>query len=94
MSTYFDKAVDHESHVIHWDIASIVAQLRALRSATPGRRLGDRPVKLPSQKALEGILDGLSAALFPNRLGLPDLTNEGVDYFGVCFATAECSQAA
>ena len=81
MNSFSDKAVDHESHVLHWDIDSIVAQLRSLRMATPGRRFGDRPAKLPSQKALAGILDGLSAALFPNRLGLPDLTNEGVDYF-------------
>jgi serine O-acetyltransferase len=81
MNTSFDKAVDHEAHALHWDIDSIVAQLRALRTATPGRRFGDRPAKLPSQKALEGILDGLAAALFPNRLGLPDLTNQGVDYF-------------
>lgn len=27
------------------------------------------------------ILDNLSAVLFPNRLGLPELTDEGVDYF-------------
>jgi serine O-acetyltransferase len=81
MSIFSDKGVDHESHALHWDIDSIVAQLRALRTATPGRRFGDRPAKLPSQKALEGILDGLAAALFPNRLGLPDLTNQGVDYF-------------
>lgn len=81
MSTYLDKAVDQESQILHWDIDGIVAQLRALRMAAPGRRFGDRPAKLPSQKALDEILDGLSAALFPNRLGLPDLTNEGVDYF-------------
>lgn len=81
MSTSIDKAVDYESFALHWDIDSIVRQLRALRMATPGRRFGDRPAKLPSQKALAGILDGLSAALFPNRLGLPDLTNEGIDYF-------------
>lgn len=81
MSTSFDKAVDSDSSALHWDIDSIVGQLRALRLATPGRRFGDRPAKLPSQRALAGILDGLTAALFPNRLGLPDLTNEGVDYF-------------
>ena len=81
MSTYFDKAVDHDAQALHWDIDAIVAQLRSLRMATSGHRVGDRLAKLPSQKALAGILDGLAAALFPNRLGLPDLTNEGVDYF-------------
>jgi serine O-acetyltransferase len=30
---------------------------------------------------LLGIADGLRAVLFPNRLGLPDLTNESVDYY-------------
>ncbi len=28
-----------------------------------------------------GIADGLRAVLFPNRLGLPDLTDESVDYY-------------
>ncbi len=36
---------------------------------------------MPSQKSLVGILDGLSTVLFPNRLGLPELTDEGIDYF-------------
>ena len=28
-----------------------------------------------------GIADGLRAVLFPNRLGLPDLTDESIDYY-------------
>jgi serine O-acetyltransferase len=36
---------------------------------------------LPSRKALQSVIDGLAAALFPNRLGLPDLKSEGIDYF-------------
>jgi serine O-acetyltransferase len=36
---------------------------------------------MPSRKVLTGILDGLSAALFPNHLGLPVFTDEGVDPF-------------
>jgi serine O-acetyltransferase len=70
-----------EPPALTWDIDSIVAELRALRTASRGERTGDRPPKLPSQKALVTIVDGLSAALFPNRLGLPELTYEGVDYF-------------
>ncbi|BBA37092.1 hexapeptide repeat-containing transferase [Methylocaldum marinum] len=66
----------------HWEIDSIVADLRSLRvKSLENRNRGDRPPKLPSRKALIGILDGLSAALFPNRLGAPGLTEEGVDYF-------------
>ena len=81
MTSAIHQTLEPESHPLHWDIDSIVAELRALRNATPGRHSHDRPPKLPSQKALVGILDGLTAALFPNRLGLPELTHEGIDYF-------------
>ena len=68
---------------MHWDIDSIVAELRAVRvrSLEKRQRTADRPPRLPSRKALLGILDGLNATLFPNRLGAPDLTDEGIDYF-------------
>lgn len=36
---------------------------------------------MPSRKALLSIVDGLSAALFPNRLGSEELADEGIDYF-------------
>ena len=36
---------------------------------------------MPSREALVSILDGLFAALFPTHFGLPDLTDEGIDYF-------------
>jgi serine O-acetyltransferase len=64
------------------DIDGLVAELRALRvhSLQTRSRIG-RPPKLPSRKALGSILDGLAAALFPNRLGAPELTDEGLDYF-------------
>jgi serine O-acetyltransferase len=64
------------------DIDGLVVELRALRvhSLQTRSRIG-RPPKLPSRKALAGILDGLAAALFPNRLGTPELTDEGLDYF-------------
>jgi serine O-acetyltransferase len=64
------------------DIDGLVAELRALRvhSLQTRSRIG-RPPKLPSRKALTGIVDGLAAALFPNRLGTPELTDEGLDYF-------------
>jgi serine O-acetyltransferase len=65
-----------------WPIDSIVAELRTLRvKSLEARSRGDRPPRLPSRKALAGIVDGVSAALFPNRLGSPDLTDAGVDYF-------------
>jgi serine O-acetyltransferase len=68
---------------LHWDIDSIVAELRTVRvrSLENRQRAADHPPRLPTRKALLGILDGLNATLFPNRLGAPDLTDEGVDYF-------------
>jgi serine O-acetyltransferase len=64
------------------EIDSVVSELRTLRvRSLEDRRRRDRPPKLPSRKVLVGIADGLRAVLFPNRLGLPDLTDESVDYY-------------
>ena len=64
------------------EIGGVVSELRALRlSSLENRQRRDRPPKLPSRKVLVGIADGLRAVLFPNRLGMPDLTNESVDYY-------------
>lgn len=63
-------------------ISHIVAELRDVRLASlEHRKRRDRPPKLPSRKVLASIVEGLGAALFPNRLGLPDLRDEGIDYF-------------
>jgi serine O-acetyltransferase len=59
-----------------WDLDRIVAELRASR---PGRK--PRAHEMPSREALVDILDGLFAVLFPTHFGLPDLTDEGIDYF-------------
>jgi serine O-acetyltransferase len=64
------------------DIDGLVADLREVRvHALQLRQRIGRPPKLPSRKALSDIVEGLAAALFPNRLGAPDLTDEGIDYF-------------
>ncbi len=58
------------------------SRLRHLRvQSLETRQRRDKPPKLPSRKELQKILDGLGAVLFPNRLGLPDLNDEGIDYF-------------
>ncbi len=63
-------------------ISQIVMQLRDLRlTSLEHRNRRNKPPKLPSRKALQSVIDGLAAALFPNRLGLPDLKSEGIDYF-------------
>jgi serine O-acetyltransferase len=64
------------------ELGTIVAELRSLRlRSLESRQRRDRPPKLPSRKMLLGIADGLRAVLFPNRLGLPDLTDESIDYY-------------
>ncbi|ABB75367.1 serine O-acetyltransferase [Nitrosospira multiformis ATCC 25196] len=63
-------------------LGDVVSELRALRlKSLENRQRRDRPPKLPSRKVLVSIADGLRAVLFPNRLGMPDLTNESVDYY-------------
>lgn len=69
-------------HTPDWNIDSIVAELRTLRNdSLAARRRHGKPVKLPSRSALAGIVEGLSAALFPNRLSPHVLIGDGVDYF-------------
>jgi serine O-acetyltransferase len=66
----------------HWGVEETVAQLRELRvQSLVNRNRRHKPPKLPSRKELQDILDGLNGVLFPNRLGRPDLTEEGIDYF-------------
>jgi serine O-acetyltransferase len=65
-----------------WGVDELVIKLRYLRvQSLETRQRSDKPPKLPSRKELQKILDGLGAVLFPNRLGLPDLDDEGIDYF-------------
>jgi len=65
-----------------FDIPSIVQALRDVRlTSLEHRHRRNKPPKLPSRKSLQNVVDGLSAALFPNRLGAPGLKEEGVDYF-------------
>ncbi len=66
---------------IDWEIGPVIAELRAIRSQSADGQQKGRRRKLPSQKALTGIIEGVSAALFPNRLGHPGISGEGIDYF-------------
>jgi serine O-acetyltransferase len=66
----------------NWDLSQIVQGLREVRvRLLEDRQRIHRPPKLPSRKIVAGILDQLTAVLFPNRLGPADLTDEGIDYF-------------
>ncbi len=65
-----------------WDISTVVSELREVREQSlADRQRTKQPPRLPSRKTLIGILDRLSTALFPNRLGTADLTDDSVDYF-------------
>jgi len=64
----------------NWDLDRIVADLRLSRSRA-GQTCDSGACEMPSREALRTIVDGLFATLFPNQLGLPDLTDEGIDYF-------------
>jgi serine O-acetyltransferase len=79
------SAVDQPTRVLRepsWNISGIVAELGKLRNASlAARQRTDQQTKMPSRKALVEIVEGLTIALFPNRLGRADLAGEGVDYF-------------
>ncbi|MGO9604124.1 MAG: serine O-acetyltransferase EpsC [Candidatus Binataceae bacterium] len=65
-----------------WDLDRIVAELRTSRGKShQDRKRNGAVIEMPSRDALREILDGLFAALFPTHFGLPDLSDEGIDYF-------------
>ncbi len=75
---------DASAHDASLDLRAIVTQLRQARERR--RTAQDRPREtsgreLPSREALADILAGLRGALFPMRLGPPDLRQENEDYF-------------
>ena len=73
------KHVRQSAPDAHWSIKTVVSDLRHLRIKDHERRAG--PVKLPSRKALTCIMEGFSAALFPNRLGASEISEESIDFF-------------
>lgn len=66
----------------HWEIEPLIGELRQLRlQSLEKRNRRGRPTKLPSKKILGAIVGHLSTVLFPNRLGVPYLSEEAVDLF-------------
>ncbi len=68
----------------NWPLERIVSELRAERarwreSQKRTREFGGR--ELPSRETLREIVEALSGALFPMRLGPADLRQEGEDYY-------------
>ncbi len=67
-----------------FDLAAIVSQLRGARERWREQQSRPRETsgrELPSREALASVLDSLRSALFPMRLGPPDLRQESEDYF-------------
>ena len=67
-----------------FDLTSIVQGLRGAREQwrrSQQRSLEAGGRELPSREALAEVLDGLRGALFPMRLGPPDLRQETEDYY-------------
>lgn len=76
--------VETPAHHGPLDLADIVGQLREVRAQW--RHAQKRPSdaggrELPSREALSAIAHGLRGALFPMRLGPPDLRQESEDYY-------------
>ncbi|MGV7206889.1 serine O-acetyltransferase EpsC [Oxalobacteraceae bacterium A2-2] len=65
----------------HWNLGSVIEQLRVSREATHNIRHHGKVRELPSREALSIIVNGLQAALFPTHYGRPNLTDESIDYF-------------
>ncbi|MGJ7510041.1 serine O-acetyltransferase EpsC [Variovorax sp. GT1P44] len=68
----------------HFDVSDIVVALRSARdewrdSQKRSREPGSR--EFPSRDALAGIVESLKGALFPMRLGPPDLRHESEDFY-------------
>lgn len=76
--------VDSSPQSINWQLGQTVASLRDARTEWRDRsgrnsELGGR--ELPSRQAMAAVLNGLCGALFPMRLGPPELREESEDYY-------------
>ncbi|HSV80243.1 MAG TPA: serine O-acetyltransferase EpsC [Ramlibacter sp.] len=67
-----------------FEVDTIVQELRAARNEwREGQRRSNEPGgrEFPSREALGGVVEGLKGALFPMRLGPPDLRQESEDFY-------------
>ncbi|MCA1858250.1 serine acetyltransferase [Massilia oculi] len=66
---------------VQWQLGPIIDALRTSRESTHNIRHQGRVRELPSRDVLTGVVNGVSAALFPTHYGRPDLNDESIDYF-------------
>jgi serine O-acetyltransferase len=67
-----------------WDLEGVVADLRAARHRwreSQQRELEVGGRELPSREAMRGVVGALTGALFPMRLGPPELRRETEDFY-------------
>lgn len=84
MSAPAVRIVTQAAPAPHWEIDSVVADLRRERErwrATQHRNRECGGREFPSREALRGIVQLLCGALFPMRLGPADLRQEGEDFY-------------
>ena len=68
----------------HVEVGEVVRALRGARDEWRDRQKRARelgPREFPSREALAGIVESLKGALFPMRLGPPDLRHENEDFY-------------
>jgi serine O-acetyltransferase len=67
---------------INWGIGPVISELEDLRlQSLENHQRRQDPPKLPSKEILKQIVNNLAAVLFPNRLGLSEANEEGINYF-------------
>jgi serine O-acetyltransferase len=64
-----------------WDLPQLVAALRSARYENDQRTQDERQRERPAWDAVQAIVVGLRAALFPSHFGLTAFTESSLDYF-------------
>ena len=73
--------MSHLNSAARTDLATITSELRSIRQRSlQSRGREQRPPRLPARKALASIVE-LSAAIFPYRLGDPEISDSGIDSY-------------
>src|ERR1700728_2420569 len=76
-----DSSLATETPSPRWNLDAIVSELRFSREVSHNIRPKGILRQSPSRDALSGILEDLSAALFPTHYGQSELGRENIDYF-------------
>jgi serine O-acetyltransferase len=78
------RALNGNGHSHNWQLGKIVAELRAARMEWRGNHERTQELNgrdLPSRETLADVVQALIGALFPMRLGPPELREESEDFY-------------